>query len=98
MSTGPRRVAFLVYDGIQSLDLTGPLEVVATASRIVAERHTSSAASDGAPSDYWVASQPDDAATGDRFGHHRVAPYYQLEIVAPTTRPITSASGLRIVP
>jgi len=31
-SRGPRRVAFVIYDGIQSLDLTGPLEVFAMAN------------------------------------------------------------------
>lgn len=34
MSTLPRRMALLVYDGLQSLDLTGPLEVFATANRL----------------------------------------------------------------
>jgi transcriptional regulator GlxA family with amidase domain len=30
----PRRVVFLAFDGVQSLDLSGPLEVFATAARI----------------------------------------------------------------
>jgi transcriptional regulator GlxA family with amidase domain len=33
MSKGARRIVILVYDGIQSLDLTGPLEVFGTANR-----------------------------------------------------------------
>jgi len=33
-----RRVAILIYDGIQSLDLTGPLETFAIANRLVRER------------------------------------------------------------
>jgi transcriptional regulator GlxA family with amidase domain len=36
MSNGPRRIAILIYDGIQSLDLTGPLEAFATANRLLA--------------------------------------------------------------
>src|SRR5262245_26381558 len=42
MSNGPRRIAILIYDGIQSLDLTGPLEVFATANRLLA--HSGAAA------------------------------------------------------
>jgi transcriptional regulator GlxA family with amidase domain len=34
----PRRVAILVYDGIQSLDLTGPLEAFAIANRLLRAR------------------------------------------------------------
>ncbi|MEO8603045.1 MAG: GlxA family transcriptional regulator [bacterium] len=63
---GPRRIALLGFDGVQSLDLTGPLEVFATAS--------------------WFCTQRGDAAA------------YTTEIVAPTARPITSNSGLRMVP
>jgi transcriptional regulator GlxA family with amidase domain len=36
MAKGARRIAILVYDGIQSLDLTGPLEVFGTANRLLA--------------------------------------------------------------
>ena len=34
----PRRIAFLVYDGIQSLDLTGPLEAFSIANRLLHAR------------------------------------------------------------
>ncbi len=34
----PRRVAILVFDGIQSLDVTGPLEVFAAANKLLAQR------------------------------------------------------------
>ena len=33
MSKRPRRIAFLVYDGVQSLDLSGPLEVFGATNR-----------------------------------------------------------------
>jgi len=62
----PRRVALLAFDGIQSLDLSGPLEVFATAS--------------------WLCTQRGDAAA------------YTTEVLAPKARPVTSNSGLRLVP
>ncbi len=34
-TAAPRRVAILVYEGVQSLDLTGPLEVFAGAQRLI---------------------------------------------------------------
>ena len=34
----PRRVVIVVFDGLQSLDLTGPLEVFSSASRVAAHR------------------------------------------------------------
>ncbi len=37
-SSNPRRVAILLYPGVQSLDVTGPLEVFAGAARLVAAR------------------------------------------------------------
>lgn len=36
--SAPRRVAILVFDGIQSLDVTGPLEVFAAATRLQVQR------------------------------------------------------------
>lgn len=36
--TGTRRIAILVYDGVQSLDVTGPLEAFSIASRLVCQR------------------------------------------------------------
>lgn len=34
----PRRIALFVFDGVQSLDLTGPMEVFATARKLVVDR------------------------------------------------------------
>jgi len=64
--SGPRRIAFLAFDGMQSLDLTGPLEVFAGAS--------------------WLCTQRGHAAA------------YTTRIVAPSTRPVKTSSGLRIAP
>ncbi len=36
--SSPRRVVIVVFDGLQSLDLTGPLEVFHSASRVAAHR------------------------------------------------------------
>jgi transcriptional regulator GlxA family with amidase domain len=58
----------LVYAGAQSLDISGPLEVFALASR---------------------------QAQDDRPGS---GPLYRLHILASDARPVTLASGLRLVP
>jgi transcriptional regulator GlxA family with amidase domain len=57
-----RRVVVLAYDGIQSLDLIGPVEVFDVATR------------------------------------HQITPPYRVEIVAPTTDPIVTTSGVTITP
>jgi transcriptional regulator GlxA family with amidase domain len=62
MGTRERRIAVLAYDGIQSLDLVGPVEVFDVATR------------------------------------HRIDPPYRVEIVAPTTDPVVTSSGITITP
>jgi transcriptional regulator GlxA family with amidase domain len=57
-----RRIVVLAYDGVQSLDVTGPVEVFSVA---------------------------------DRQG---AAPGYRVEVVGPTAAPITTTSGLTLVP
>src|SRR6476659_4549127 len=57
-----RRIAIVVFDGLESLDATGPLEVFHTAARV-------------------------DPGAG-----------YEIELVARTTDPITTSSGLRLLP
>lgn len=63
-----RTICMLAYAGAQSLDITGPLEVFALASR---------QAQEDAPS---------------------TPPLYRLHLLAADTRPLTLASGLRLVP
>src|SRR5689334_1486637 len=62
----PKRVAFVVFPGIQSLDLAGPFEVFSGANEVRA--------------------------------HAGQAPAYELRIVARTSEPVASESGLRVVP
>jgi transcriptional regulator GlxA family with amidase domain len=62
MGERERRIAVLAYDGIQSLDLVGPVEVFDVATR------------------------------------HRIDPPYRVEIVAPTTDPIVTSSGITVTP
>src|SRR3954465_11868017 len=57
-----RRIAIVVFDGLQTLDATGPLEVFHAAARI-------------------------DPGAG-----------YEIELVARTTDPVTTRSGLQLVP
>jgi transcriptional regulator GlxA family with amidase domain len=57
-----RRVVVLAYDGIQSLDLTGPVEAFDVATR------------------------------------HGIVPPYRVEVVAPSTQPIVTTSGITITP
>lgn len=62
----PKRVAFVVFPGIQSLDLAGPFEVFSGANEVRAHRGQAAA--------------------------------YELRIVARTSEPVASESGLRVVP
>jgi transcriptional regulator GlxA family with amidase domain len=62
MGKRDRRIAVLAYDGIQSLDLVGPVEVFDVATR------------------------------------HPIDPPYRVDIVAPTTEPIVTSSGITITP
>src|SRR4051794_40332539 len=57
-----RRIAIVVFDGLQTLDATGPLEVFHAAARI-------------------------DPGAG-----------YEIELVATSTAPITTPSGLQLAP
>ncbi|MGZ6973615.1 MAG: GlxA family transcriptional regulator [Acidimicrobiia bacterium] len=57
-----RRVVVLAYDGVQSLDVVGPVEVFDVATR------------------------------------HGITPPYRVEIVAPTSEPIVSTSGITLTP
>jgi transcriptional regulator GlxA family with amidase domain len=62
-----RRIAILAYDGVQSLDVTGPLEAFAIASTL-----------------------------SQQGGVRR--PAYSVEIIAPSAHPVTTSSGLRLIP
>jgi transcriptional regulator GlxA family with amidase domain len=66
-SPRPRQVAILAFPGVQSLDLTGPLEVFTGAQRVLEET-----------------------------GRHERG--YEVRILSRDGRPLTTSSGLRIVP
>ena len=63
----PRRVAILAYPGVQSLDVTGPLEVLDGASRLIA-----------------ASGRPERA--------------YEVRLYAPGGEPLSTSSGLTLVP
>jgi transcriptional regulator GlxA family with amidase domain len=63
--TDPRRVAIALYDGVELLDVTGPAEVMATATRVLDVR--------------------------GRAG-------YEVRLAAATSSPVTTSSGLRLLP
>jgi transcriptional regulator GlxA family with amidase domain len=57
-----RRIVVLAYDGVQSLDVTGPIEVFHVATR------------------------------------HGITPPYRVEVVGPSADPLTTTSGIQIIP
>jgi len=67
LNAKPKDVVIVVYPGVQSLDMTGPLEVFASAQKLI-------------------------AATG------RTEPGYRIKIASLDGAPLTTSSGLEIVP
>lgn len=75
----PRDIAILIYPGVQSLDVTGPLEVFAGARQLL---------------EWEARAQPDTsrpAGASRDFG-------YRTHIVSPDGAPVTTSSGLTLVP
>jgi transcriptional regulator GlxA family with amidase domain len=95
----PRDVVIVVFPGVQSLDVTGPLEVFAAARQLL----EAEAAADRARRDTaGRGDRPDQARHGDR--QHRAphrAPWdrgYRVHVVSPDGAPLQTSSGLTIVP
>lgn len=83
---GSRDVVILVYPGVQSLDVSGPLEVFAGANQLLAWEVSDGVESSG-PGD-----APRDACRAPRD------PGYRTQIVSPDGAPLTTSSGLTLVP
>ena len=79
----PREVTIVAYPGVQSLDITGPLEVFSAASRILAMRDAREQAS--------ARRQP---TARERSG----ARGYEVRILARGGGPLSTSSGLALVP
>ena len=80
-----RDVVILVYPGVQSLDVTGPLEVFAGANQLLAAE---------------ARGTPEARGTDDSSGpaHRRADPGYRTKIVSPDGAPVSTSSGLGLVP
>ncbi len=83
----PRNVVILVYPGVQSLDVTGPLEVFSGAQQLL----------DSAPSGPAKEAPAGGLAGGRRGGGGRDRGY-RVSIVSPDGAPLATSSGLTIVP
>ncbi|HSZ68799.1 MAG TPA: DJ-1/PfpI family protein [Solirubrobacteraceae bacterium] len=95
----PREVAILVYPGVQSLDVTGPLEVFTGAQQLLdAEATGHGGARSSADRDGRRAT----AAAGDGAGRSgRAAPRergYRVLVLSRDGAPVETSSGLTIVP
>jgi transcriptional regulator GlxA family with amidase domain len=80
-----RDVVILVYPGVQSLDVTGPLEVFAGANQLLAAEARGTSEARG---------------TDDFSGsaHRRGDPGYRTKIVSPDGATVSTSSGLTLVP
>ena len=79
----PRTIAILAYEGLQSLDLTGPLEVFAGANALIRARAREAEAPQG------------DARARRRAAGVRG---YEVSVLSPDGAPVRCSSGLRITP
>lgn len=87
-SPTPRRVAIVVYPGVQSLDVFGPLEVFAGAQRVVraaARRSAAGSAADGR-------TGPDPVAPGSATRD------YAVQLVSVDGAPLRTSSGVQLTP
>jgi transcriptional regulator GlxA family with amidase domain len=85
-----RNVAILIYSGVQSLDVTGPLEVFNAAQRLL----ELGAARGGA-------SEPRESGVRTRGGpgqSPRMASGYRTHVLSPDGDPVETSSGLTLVP
>lgn len=89
----PRNIAILVYPGVQSLDLTGPLEVFSAAQQLF-ERVAARA---GASTDERRRESGDRTRRNPGDRTHRT-PGYRTHVISPDGAPLETSSGLTIVP
>jgi transcriptional regulator GlxA family with amidase domain len=82
-SSSPRNVVILVYPGVQSLDVTGPLEVFSGAQQLL------EAVPRRAPAGQPLAEATPDGGAGRG---------YATIVVSPDGAPVVTSSGLTIVP
>jgi transcriptional regulator GlxA family with amidase domain len=82
-TASPRNVAIVVYPGVQSLDVTGPLEVFTGARQLLeaSRRHA-----------------PTDAAPAASLSGRQSDPGYRTVILSADGAPLRTSSGLEIVP
>ena len=83
-SSTPREVVILVYPEVQSLDVTGPLEVFSGADLLLAARLHA-----------WEPRRASRERGGDRRSED---PGYRITVVSPEGAPLVTSSGLTIVP
>jgi transcriptional regulator GlxA family with amidase domain len=81
----PRGIVILIYPGVQSLDVTGPLEVFAGARQLLEWEARSDGADRRSPAQRHSTGIPRD-------------PGYRTHIVSPDGAPVTTSSGLTLVP
>jgi transcriptional regulator GlxA family with amidase domain len=96
----PRTVAILAYPGVQSLDVTGPLEVFAAAQTLLeAGAHRVDAASADANRADLDRAIPD-RANPDRANPDRANPDrgYRTVVLSQDAAPVQTSSGLTILP
>ena len=88
-----RTVLIVLFDEVQSLDVTGPLEVFAGANRWQSAGNHSPAAP-GGPDEPMAIGGPDEPpATGGPDG-----PVYRIRTASLGGRPVRTSSGLRLTP
>jgi transcriptional regulator GlxA family with amidase domain len=85
-SAKPREIVIVVYPGVQSLDLTGPLEVFAGAQQLLDAARRSGAGAERAAGDGC-----DTPATAERRG-------YRVSVLSRDGAPLRTSSGLRLTP
>ncbi len=90
-TSAPRNIAILVYPGVQSLDVTGPLEVFSAAQQLLEP----GAARGGTSDQRWEAG---DWARRSPGGRARREGGYRTHVISTDGAPLETSSGLMIVP
>src|SRR5207245_1178101 len=101
--TAPRKVAIVVFPGVQSLDVTGPLEVFSGAAQVIEDRaDRGGAVLEGAARE----AAAREAAAREGAAREGVAPEgaaraergYEIRVLARDRAPLRTSSGLTLVP